>query len=87
MIKEQAEELKAKAQEIERNMGLRKFGDCPVCDDMINKNGGCVYCDWNDKLSPEETCKMFNNHWKAGRVKPGYERPAKKPEDFMVINK
>ena len=87
MNKKQAEYLKTKAQDIERSTGLREFGDCPVCDDMIfeDKTGTkkCVYCDWNSKLSAVETCEMFNRYWKVRNVKSGYERFPKKPEDFQ----
>ena len=75
--------LKEQAQEIERKMGLRKFGDCPVCDDRIAPNGKCVYCEWNNTLTPKQTCEMYNIYWKKGNIGKGYERPAKKPEDFM----
>lgn len=83
MNKEQAEELKKQAQETERAMGLRKFGDCPVCDDHILEDGSCCYCDWNDKLTPEETCKKYNAYWVEGRADDDkWKRSPKTPQDF-----
>ena len=84
MDKKQSENLKSNAQQIERDLGLRKFGDCPICDDMINDDGTCFYCDWNDKMTAEAMSEMYNEYWKKGRVKPGYERELKTPEDFKV---
>lgn len=80
---EKANLLKKEAQKIEEAMGLRKFGNCPICDDMISSDGKCVYCDWNDTWSAEKTCEVYNNYWSKGQVKEGYEREPKKVEDFI----
>lgn len=83
--KEKADYLKSAAQESERAMGLRKFGNCPICDDMIYDKDGvksCVYCDWNNTWTPEKTAETYNNYWKKGNVKEGYEREPKTAKDF-----
>jgi len=85
--KERAEYLKEQAQQSERNMGLRKFGNCPICDDMIFDKDGikkCVYCSWNDTWTPEKTAEVYNNYWKKGMVKKGYEREPKTSDDFRL---
>ena len=79
---EQKKELKKQAQEIERAMGVRKFGDCPICDDYITEEGKCVYCEYDRSWSAEKICEVYNKHWAKGNVRPGYERKAKTPEDF-----
>ena len=84
------ETIKKEAQNIERAMGLRDFGDCPICDDMIVVENGlkkCFYCDWNNTWTPERTCTTYNNYWAKGQVKPGYEREPKTVEDFSPLNK
>lgn len=76
-----AEELKAKAQQIERDLGLR-VADCPICDDMVN-DGKCVYCGYETTWTPEQISNAYNNMWKVGNVKSGYERPPKTAKDFI----
>ena len=90
MNRDESENLKKQAQEVERSMGLRNFGDCPICDDRIEDRDGlksCCYCDWNEVWTPEETAERYNSYWAKGRVKAGYEREPKKPEDFTTPTK
>ena len=85
MEKEKAKYLKEQAQQSEKNMGLREFGNCPICDDMIYDDDGikkCVYCGWNTTWTPEKTAEVYNEYWGKGRVKKGYEREPKTPDDF-----
>ena len=66
-------------------MKTREFIKCPVCNDYITSRGKCVYCDWDKDWTAEKTCKTFNNYWKKGSVKPGYEKEPKTP-DFFAEN-
>lgn len=82
-LKEQ-KELQKQARELEVAMGLREFGDCPICDDHIISEGEikkCFYCDWNNTWSPEKTCETYNKYW--DNAKKGFRRPHKEAKDFI----
>ena len=41
-----------KIKQLERNIGLRLYGDCPECGDYLLENGDCNFCTYKSM-----TCK------------------------------